>query len=132
MNVAVYGLRIVQGTINYFITDASQALPQHHAAVVKAFHQANRSNKRELHNDADGLVITACRTYPEVAKWVVLQDMHPQEFDLGIFTTRWTPGIPRPLEQDHLGRNRFKVLDFAEDEMEANQVVNILRNQLEK
>lgn len=132
MNTAVYGLRVVHGTVNYFITDASQALPQHRDDVVKAFKQAPKSDKRELHRGADGLVITACRTYPEIAKWVVLQDVLPQEFNLGIFATKWTPGVPRPLEQDHLGRSRFKVLDFAEDEVEAHHIVNILRNQLEK
>ena len=122
------GIRIAHGTINYFITSPEQALPQHAAAAKRAFNHAVKSTRSVLFTDpSQNLTITACRTYAEIAKWVVLEDVDPKEFNHGIFTTMWVPETPVPMECDHLGRKRFKVLDFAENAAEANSIVNALR-----
>lgn len=130
MTHPVFGLRIVHGTINYFINNPAQALPEHLDVVTEAYQLAPLTDKSVIvrDNQAD-LTITACRTYADVAKWVVLEDTSPQSMDHGIFATMWTPESPRPLEIDHNGVDRFVILDFAEDKIEANNIVSILRSQ---
>ncbi len=119
----------IRGTgVEYFISKPDQALPQHVAIATAAFKLAARTDKALLHN-ANGVSITAARTYADVAKFVVLEDAAPKEIDLGIFRTMWTPESPNDLECDFDGKKRFKVLDFAVDAAEADTVVKLLRQQ---
>lgn len=118
------GARIKHGTIAYFVSDPSQALAAHRRSVDTVFYRGV-----DAVNGAGGEVVTACRTYQEVDPWIVLEDINPQESNLGIFYCKWTPESPVPLEHDHQGRKRYKILDFARDEAEAVAVVNQLKRE---
>lgn len=123
MNQPLLGARIVEGTIVYFVSAPSQALAQHKSLVEQLFKQ-----NLDLVTGAN-VTVRACRDYQSVDKWVVLEDVAPSNSNLGIFYTKWTPESPVPLEHDHTGAMRYKVLDFASSEAEAVAVVNQLKRE---
>ena len=114
--------------MDYFISKPEQALPQHIAHAKAAMKRAVEQEGNLLYN-AGGLTITAARTYADVAKFVILEDIVPKEINLGIFSTMWTPESPYDLECDFDGVRRFKVLDFAVDKVEATAVIKAIRQQ---
>jgi len=106
----VLGYWIESETAIYFVRDERDALPEHKEALVKAI---------------EGVTVTVVTEYKDIAHYVILKHLKHGV----ILYTRWTPGIPRPLELDHTGKVAFEVVDFAESIEEAEAVVKQLKSQ---
>lgn len=119
---APVGFRVKDGGVHYFVQRPEYAMPQH----IELIRVAVTSEKDKV--VVKGVEITKIHTHAECAPYVILQDEWGKLGDGGIFYTKWSPLSPVPLEVNHDGVLRFKVLDFAEDLAEAIEVSSILRN----
>lgn len=110
MDKPILGYWVEYDTGIYFVRDERDALPEH----VSAFTTPMK-----------GVIITTVTEYADIAHYVILRHL---KHDL-ILYTRWTPGLPRPLETDHTGKIAFEVVDFAESIEEAEAIVKHLKSQ---
>ena len=106
----ILGYWIESADAIYFVRDERDALPDHKDAFVKVL---------------EGITVTPVTEYKDIAHYVIIRHLKH-----GVYLyTRWTPGIPRPLEHDHTGKVAFEVVDFAESIAEAEAVVKQLKSQ---
>lgn len=106
----IFGYWIETEAVIYFVRDERDALPEHKEFLTKKL---------------EGVIVTTVTQYKDIAHYVILRHLKH-----GVYLyTRWTPGIPRPLEHDHTGKVAFEVVDFAESIAEAEAVVKQLKSQ---
>lgn len=108
MNEPILGYWIEDADQIYFVRGPQDALSKHLAI---------------FNGPIKGVTLTPVTRHLDIAPYVVYKDK-----DNGaIRYNKWSPLSPVPLEHDHVGRDRFVVLDFAETIEEADAICKQLQ-----
>lgn len=110
-----------RGFSEYFVQTDNQLREQsHYAAFANAVALVQLSEGGlDIYN---GGVIDVRPVYDhqQCPSFVVVFDLVGA---LGTFYTQWTPASPLLLENDHLGKIRYRIVDFATTKEEAMHIV---------
>lgn len=113
MNTPILGYWIETKEQIYFVRGPQDALPEHKSAFK---------------GNVTGVTVTVVTRHIDIAQYVILKDKKHKYEGTDIRYSRWSPMSPVPLEHDHLGEERYVVLDFAETIEEAEAICKQLRS----